>query len=252
MKLQDLKLKTPDELLQLAEENGVENASTLLKQEMIFGILKKQAEKGEAITGEGTIEILQDGFGFLRSPLANYLAGPDDIYVSPSQVRRFALRTGDTVAGEIRAPKEGERYFALLKVNTINFDDPDMVRHRINFDNLVPLYPERKIKLEVELSSKPLPKSQVREQAPDSMAREIQEVSQPTGNLSGRQLHRQQQQAKQQANQISMLRRHVDSKFELINSKFELILDRLPPIREHEDAPPAVSRDEAGTEVTRE
>jgi transcription termination factor Rho len=150
MKLQDLKLKTPDELLQLAEDAGVENASTLLKQEMIFAILKKQAENGEAITGEGVIEILQDGFGFLRSPLANYLAGPDDIYVSPSQVRRFALRTGDTVSGEIRAPKDGERYFALLKVNTINFDDPEQVRHRINFDNLTPLYPERRIKLEIE------------------------------------------------------------------------------------------------------
>jgi transcription termination factor Rho len=150
MKLQDLKLKTPDELLQLAEEAGVENASTLLKQEMIFAILKKQAENGETITGEGVIEILQDGFGFLRSPLANYLAGPDDIYVSPSQVRRFALRTGDTVSGEIRAPKDGERYFALLKVNTINFDDPEQVKHRINFDNLTPLYPERRIKLEIE------------------------------------------------------------------------------------------------------
>ncbi len=150
MKLQELKLKTADELLQLAEEAGVENASTLLKQEMIFAILKKQAEKGEAILGEGVIEVLQDGFGFLRSPLANYLAGPDDIYVSPSQIRRFALRTGDTVEGEIRAPKDGERYFALVKVNRINFDDPEAVRHRINFDNLTPLYPERRIKLEVE------------------------------------------------------------------------------------------------------
>jgi transcription termination factor Rho len=150
MKLQDLKLKTPDELLQLAEEAGVENASTMLKQEMIFAILKKQAENGETITGEGVIEVLQDGFGFLRSPAANYLAGPDDIYVSPSQVRRFALRTGDTVEGEIRAPKDGERYFALLKVNTINFDNPDAVKHRINFDNLTPLYPERRIKLEIE------------------------------------------------------------------------------------------------------
>jgi transcription termination factor Rho len=150
MKLQDLKLKTPDELLKLAEDAGLENASTMLKQEMIFGILKKQAEKGEAITGEGVIEVLQDGFGFLRSPLANYLAGPDDIYVSPSQIRRFSLRTGDTVSGEIRAPKDGERYFALLKVNTINFDEPEAVRHRINFDNLTPLYPERRIKLEIE------------------------------------------------------------------------------------------------------
>ncbi len=150
MKLQELKLKTPDELLQLAEEAGVENASTMLKQEMIFGILKKQAEKGEAINGEGVIEVLQDGFGFLRSPLANYLAGPDDIYVSPSQIRRFSLRTGDTVEGEIRAPKDGERYFALVKVNKVNFDDPEAVRHRINFDNLTPLYPERRIKLEIE------------------------------------------------------------------------------------------------------
>ena len=154
MKLQELKLKTPDELLSLAEAAGVENASTMLKQEMIFGILKKQAEKGEAITGEGVVEVLQDGFGFMRSPLANYLAGPDDIYVSPSQIRRFGLRTGDTVSGEIRAPKDGERYFALLKVNTINYDDPDQVRHRINFDNLTPLYPERRIKLEIENKEK--------------------------------------------------------------------------------------------------
>ena len=150
MKLQDLKLKNADQLLKLAEDAGVENASNMLKQEMIFGILKKQAEKGEAILGEGVIEVLQDGFGFLRSPLANYLAGPDDIYVSPSQIRRFALRTGDTVEGEIRAPKDGERYFALTKVNTINFDDPEAVKHRINFDNLTPLYPDRRIKLEVE------------------------------------------------------------------------------------------------------
>jgi transcription termination factor Rho len=150
MKLQELKLKNADELLKLAEAAGVENASNMLKQEMIFGILKKQAEKGEIINGEGVIEVLQDGFGFLRSPLANYLAGPDDIYVSPSQIRRFSLRTGDTVAGEIRAPKDGERYFALVKVNTINYDDPESVRHRINFDNLTPLYPERRIKLEIE------------------------------------------------------------------------------------------------------
>ncbi len=150
MKLQELKVKTPDELLKLAESAEIENASTMLKQEMIFAILKKQAEQGEAITGEGVIEVLQDGFGFMRSPLANYLAGPDDIYVSPSQIRRFGLRTGDTVSGEIRAPKDGERYFALLKVNTINYDEPEAVRHRINFDNLVPLYPERRIKLEIE------------------------------------------------------------------------------------------------------
>ena len=199
MKLQDLKLKTPDELLQLAEEHGLENFSNMLKQEMIFGILKKQAEKGDAITGEGVIEVMGDGFGFLRSPVANYLAGPDDIYVSPSQVRRFALRTGDTVAGEIRGPKDGERYFALLKVNTINYDDPDMVRHRINFDNLVPLYPERKIKLEVELAAKPLPKSQVKND-PTSMSREVTEPAPPT---SGRQQHERNKQ-KQQSQDMSM------------------------------------------------
>ncbi|MGE0753574.1 MAG: transcription termination factor Rho [Alphaproteobacteria bacterium] len=150
MKIQELKLKSADELLQLAEDAGVENASTLLKQEMIFAILKKQAENGEPITGDGVIEVLQDGFGFLRSPQANYLPGPDDIYVAPAQIRRFGLRTGDTVDGEIRAPKDGERYFALIKVNTINFDAPEQVRHRINFDNLTPLYPERRIKLEIE------------------------------------------------------------------------------------------------------
>lgn len=150
MKIQELKLKKADELLKLAEDAGVENASTLLKQEMIFAILKKQAENGEPITGDGVIEVLQDGFGFLRSPQANYLPGPDDIYVSPSQIRRFGLRTGDTVDGEIRAPKDGERYFALIKVNTINFDKPEQVKHRINFDNLTPLYPEKRIRLEVE------------------------------------------------------------------------------------------------------
>jgi transcription termination factor Rho len=150
MKLQELKLKTADQLLALAEEAGIENASTLLKQEMIFAILKAQAERGEIITGEGVIEVLQDGFGFLRSPLANYLAGPDDIYISPSQIRKYSLRTGDTVSGEIRAPKDGERYFAMTTVKSINFDDPEAVRHRINFDNLTPLYPDRRIKLEVE------------------------------------------------------------------------------------------------------
>ena len=191
MKLQDLKLKTPDDLLKLAEENGVENASTMLKQEMIFGILKKQAEKNEVITGEGVIEVLQDGFGFLRSPLANYLAGPDDIYVSPSQIRRFSLRTGDTVSGEIRSPKEGERYFALLKVNTINFDEPEAVRHRINFDNLTPLYPERRIKLEVAMEDKVA--AQPKEVAP---AR-----PQPANALYPQ---RQKQSRVQQANDLSM------------------------------------------------
>ena len=150
MHLQELKGKTPAELLEFAEGLKIENASTLRKQDMMFAILKQLAENDTAIYGDGVLEILQDGFGFLRSPEANYLPGPDDIYVSPSQVRRFSLRTGDTVEGEIRSPKEGERYFALLKVNKINFTEPDEVRHRINFDNLTPLYPERRLRLEVE------------------------------------------------------------------------------------------------------
>ena len=150
MKLQDLKIKTADELLGLAEQHGVENASTMMKQEMIFAILKKRAENGEVITGEGVVELLQDGFGFLRSPDTSYMASTDDIYLSPSQVRRFNLHTGDMIEGEVRVPKDGERYFALLKVHTINYDDPEAVRHRINFDNLTPLYPERRIKLEIE------------------------------------------------------------------------------------------------------
>ncbi len=150
MNLRELKAKTPAELLSCAEELLIENAGTLRKQDMMFAILKAQAEKGQAIYGEGVIEVLQDGFGFLRSPQSNYLPGPDDIYVSPSQVRKFGLRTGDTVEGEIRSPKEGERYFALLKVNNINFEDPDKVRHRINFDNLTPLYPNSRLKLETQ------------------------------------------------------------------------------------------------------
>src|ERR1700748_1643682 len=150
MKLQALKSKTPTELLAFAEEHQVENASTMRKQELMFAILKQLASKEIEIIGEGVVEVLQDGFGFLRSPEANYLPGPDDIYVSPSQIRRFSLRTGDTVEGQIRSPKEGERYFALLKVNTINFEDPENVRHKINFDNLTPLYPERKITLEID------------------------------------------------------------------------------------------------------
>lgn len=150
MNLKTLKAKTPVELLSLAEELEIENASTLRKQDMMFAILKRMAEKGEAIFGGGVVEILQDGFAFLRSPEANYLPGPDDIYVSPSQVRKFGLRTGDTVEGEIRAPKDGERYFALLKVNTINGQAPDAIKHRLNFDNLTPLYPQEKIKLEID------------------------------------------------------------------------------------------------------
>jgi transcription termination factor Rho len=149
MNLQELKRKTPPELLAFAEELEIENASSLRKQDMMFAILKTLANKDQAIYGDGVLEVLQDGFGFLRSPEANYLPGPDDIYVSPSQVRRFGLRTGDTVEGEIRSPKDGERYFALLKVNKINFDDPDKLRHRINFDNLTPLYPEEKLGLEL-------------------------------------------------------------------------------------------------------
>ncbi|CAA7621085.1 transcription termination factor Rho [Magnetospirillum sp. SS-4] len=150
MHLQELKKKTPAELLAFAEELEVENASTLRKQDMMFAILKQLADNDVAIYGDGVLEILQDGFGFLRSPEANYLPGPDDIYISPSQVRRFGLRTGDTVEGQIRSPKDGERYFALLKVNNINFEDPEKVRHRINFDNLTPLYPDEKLKLEIE------------------------------------------------------------------------------------------------------
>jgi transcription termination factor Rho len=150
MHLQDLKQKTPAELLGYAEELEIENASTLRKQDMMFAILKQLASNEVAIYGDGVLEVLQDGFGFLRAPEANYLPGPDDIYVSPSQVRRFGLRTGDTVEGQIRAPKDGERYFALLKINKINFDEPDAVRHRINFDNLTPLYPDEKLTLEIE------------------------------------------------------------------------------------------------------
>src|ERR1700756_4165395 len=150
IKLQDLKSKTPTELLSIAEELAVENASTLRKQELMFAILKKYAEKDVDIVGEGVIEVLQDGFGFLRSPDANYLAGPDDIYVSPSQIRRLSLRTGDTVEGVIRSPKEGERYFALLKVNSINFEDPEKARHKVPFDNLTPLYPDERLKLEID------------------------------------------------------------------------------------------------------
>ena len=148
MNLLELKKKAPADLLTYAEELEIENASSMRKQEIMFAILKRLAENDVAIFGDGVIEILQDGFGFLRAPEANYLPGPDDIYVSPSQIRRFALRTGDSVEGEIRSPKEGERYFALLKVNTINFEDPDKVRHRVRFDNLTPLYPDEKFILD--------------------------------------------------------------------------------------------------------
>ncbi len=148
MHLAELKAKTPSDLLSYAESLQIENASSLRKQDMMFAILKNLAENDQAIHGEGTLEILSDGFGYLRSPEANFLPGPDDIYVSPSQVRRYGLRTGDTVEGQIRAPRDGERYFALLKLNTINFEPPEAVKHRINFDNLTPLYPDRRLKME--------------------------------------------------------------------------------------------------------
>src|ERR1700683_1271100 len=150
MKLQELKTKTPAELVSFAEELEVENASTMRKQELMFGILKQLSARETDIVGEGVVEVLPDGFGFLRSPEANYLPGPDDIYVSPSQIRRFGLRTGDTIDGHIRSPKEGERYFALLKVNSLNFEDPEKARHKVNCDNLTPLYPDEWLKMEFE------------------------------------------------------------------------------------------------------
>jgi transcription termination factor Rho len=150
MNIPELKAKSPEELLAIGEEHEVENASTLRKQDLVFAILKKMAEKDVTITGAGTLEILQDGFGFLRSAEANYLPGPDDIYVSPSQIRRFSIRTGDTIRGTIRAPKDNERYFALNKIETINTEKPENARHRINFDNLTPLYPEERFRMEVE------------------------------------------------------------------------------------------------------
>jgi len=150
MKLQEFKNKKPTDLIAFAESLEVENASVMRKQELMFSILKKLAAQDIEIIGDGVVEVLQDGFGFLRSANANYLPGPDDIYISPSQIRRFSLKTGDTVEGPIRSPKEGERYFALLKVNTINFDDPEKIRHKIHFDNLTPLYPTKRLKMEIE------------------------------------------------------------------------------------------------------
>ncbi|MDC3035776.1 transcription termination factor Rho [Candidatus Pelagibacter sp.] len=151
MNIQELKLKSSEQLIAQAEELGIENASTLRKQEILFAILKKVAEK-EEITGAGVLQLLQDGFGFLRAMESNYLPGPDDIYVSPSQIRKFGLRTGDTVEGPVRAPKEGERYFALLQVSKINFEEPDKSRHKIAFDNLTPLYPDKQLVMEVEIT----------------------------------------------------------------------------------------------------
>ena len=149
MNIQELKLKSSEQLISQAEKLGIENASTLRKQEILFAILKKVAEK-EEITGAGVLQLLQDGFGFLRAMESNYLPGPDDIYVSPSQIRKFGLRTGDTVEGPVRAPKEGERYFALLQVSKINFEDPEKSRHKIAFDNLTPLYPDKQLVMEIE------------------------------------------------------------------------------------------------------
>jgi transcription termination factor Rho len=148
--LQELKEKTPADLLALAESLEIENANAMRKQDMMFAILKELAESGVEISGSGTLEVVQDGFGFLRSPEANYLPGPDDIYVSPSQLRKFGLRTGDTVEGVVRSPREGERYFALVNVNSINFEDPDNVRHKVHFDNLTPLYPDQRMTMEIE------------------------------------------------------------------------------------------------------
>ena len=169
MNLQELKQKNPAELIIEAEKLGIENPSTLRKQEILFAILKKLAEKNEQITAIGVLEVLQDGFGFLRAIESNYLPGPDDIYVSPSQIRRFGLRTGDSVEGEIRGPKDAERYFALLKVNKINFDDPEQGKNKIAFDNLTPLYPNERIKLEIEATKI--------EKKPDNTARLIDLVS---------------------------------------------------------------------------
>ena len=169
MNLQELKQKNPAELINEAEKLGIENPSTLRKQEILFAILKKLAEKNEQITATGVLEVLQDGFGFLRAIESNYLPGPDDIYVSPSQIRRFGLRTGDSVEGEVRGPKDAERYFALLKVNKINFDETDKGKNKIAFDNLTPLYPNERIKLEVETTKV--------EKKPDNTARLIDLVS---------------------------------------------------------------------------
>jgi transcription termination factor Rho len=158
MNLQELKRKTPADLLAYAETLQIDNASALRKQDMMFAILKQLADNDQPIYGDGVLEILPDGFGFLRSPEANYLPGPDDIYISPSHIRRYGLRTGDTVEGQIRAPKDGERYFALINMRTINFDQPEVARHRINFDNLTPLYPEQRLRLEITddtISTKP-------------------------------------------------------------------------------------------------
>ena len=169
MNLQELKKQTPEELIAQAEKLGIENPSTLRKQEILFSILKKLADKNEQITGGGVLEVLQDGFGFLRAIESNYLPGPDDIYVSPSQIRKFGLRTGDSVTGEIRAPKDAERYFALLKVSQINFENPEKGRNKIAFDNLTPLYPDKQLRMEFEKN--------IVEKKPDQTARLIDLVA---------------------------------------------------------------------------
>ena len=173
MHLQDLKKKKTHELLKLAAEHEIENAANMRRQDIMFSILKSVADKGTSIHGDGVIDILQDGFGFLRAPESNYLPGPDDIYVSPSQIRRFGLRNGDTVEGEIRQPKDNERYFALLKVTTINFESPDKIRNKINFDNLTPLYPNDKIQLEMDSSDPAIKKK--------NMSTRIMELVSPIG-----------------------------------------------------------------------
>ena len=150
LSLSDLKAKSPKDLLAMAEDLDIENASTMRKGEMMFQILRERADEGWEISGDGVLEVLQDGFGFLRSPEANYLAGPDDIYVSPDMIRKYSLRTGDTIDGFIKAPDENERYFALIKAEKINFEDPDKARHKIAFDNLTPLYPDERLKMEIE------------------------------------------------------------------------------------------------------
>jgi len=150
LNLADLKAKTPAELLAMAEEWEIENAPSMRKGEMMFSILKEHAEEGWEIGGDGVLEVLQDGFGFLRSPSANYLPGPDDIYVGPEMIRQFSLRTGDSIEGVIQAPRENERYFSLIKATKINFDDPEKARHKVHFDNLTPLYPDERLKMEIE------------------------------------------------------------------------------------------------------
>ncbi|HLT76317.1 MAG TPA: transcription termination factor Rho [Ferrovibrio sp.] len=189
MNLHELKSKSPTELLGFAEELQIENANTLRKQDMMFAILKQLAEREVEITGEGVLEVLQDGFGFLRSAEANYLPGPDDIYVSPNQIRRFGLRTGDTIEGSIRAPKDGERYFALLKVNTINYEDPENSRHKVHFDNLTPLYPTERLRMEMPQTEEEAPAAAapvVKGSTLKSRSKTEKIISQPKRDVSAR------------------------------------------------------------------